>query len=71
MNWNIIEGKWKEMAGSAKERWGKLTDDELTQIAGRRDKLEGALQTRYGLSQDAAARQVDEWADSVKHAIGK
>ena len=54
MNWNIIEGKWKEMAGSVREQWGKLTHDEIDQIAGKRDKLEGMIQTKYGVTQEAA-----------------
>ncbi|MBL8064668.1 MAG: CsbD family protein [Chthonomonadaceae bacterium] len=71
MNWNIIEGKWKEMAGSIREKWGKLTDDEIQEIAGKKDKLEGILQTKYGLTQELAAQQVDEWADKIKETITK
>jgi len=48
VNWDIIEGKWDQLKGSVKERWGDLTDDELTQIAGNRDRLAGKLQERYG-----------------------
>lgn len=69
MNWNIIEGKWKEMTGSVQEQWGKLTHDELTEINGKRDKLEGMIQAKYGVTQEAAAKQVDDWADTIKDAI--
>ena len=48
MNWDIIQGKWDQIKGSVKEQWGDLTDDEITQIAGNRDKMAGKLQERYG-----------------------
>lgn len=69
MNWNIIEGKWKEMAGAVREKWGDLTDDEIQETAGKRDRFEGLLQQKYGMTQEAAARQIDEWAGTVKDAI--
>ena len=62
MNWDIVEGKWKQFTGSAKERWGKLTDDELDQIAGKRDQLIGKVQEKYGIARDEAEKQVDEWS---------
>ena len=71
MNWNIIEGKWKEMTGSIREQWGKITDDELVEIGGKKDKLEGVLQTKYGLTQEAASKQIDEWADKLKNEVEK
>ena len=65
MNENILEGKWKQLRGSIRERWGELTDDELDQIAGKRDKLAGLLQERYGYTQMEVDRQIDgflsEW----------
>ncbi len=61
MNWNQLEGKWKQMKGSVKEQWGKLTDDDLDQIAGQRDKFIGKVQERYGLAQDEAQRRADDW----------
>ncbi len=61
MNWDIIEGKWKQLTGSAKERWGKLTDDELDQIDGKREQLAGKLQEKYGIARDEAEKQIDEW----------
>jgi uncharacterized protein YjbJ (UPF0337 family) len=58
MNWDRIEGNWKQMKGSIKEKWGKLTDDEFDTIAGKRDKLIGKIQERYGVSHDEADAQV-------------
>lgn len=69
MNWNIVEGKWKELAGSAREQWGKVTDDEWQQLAGKRDKLEGLLQQKYGVTQEDAAKQIDDWASKLKEAV--
>ena len=48
MNWDQIKGDWKQMTGKVKEKWGKLTDNELTVIAGQREQLVGVLQERYG-----------------------
>jgi len=56
MNWDVIQGKWDQLKGSVKQQWGELTDDELTQINGDRDKLAGKLQERYGW----AKTEVDE-----------
>lgn len=61
MNWDQLEGKWKQMKGSVRERWGRLTDDDIEQIAGNRDKLLGRLQERYGLVKEAAEREVDQF----------
>ena len=61
MNWDQVEGKWKQLKGSAKTRWGKLTDDDLDTIAGQREQLIGRIQERYGIAKDEAQRQVDEW----------
>lgn len=62
MNWDQLEGKWKQLKGSAKERWGKLTDGDLDQINGKRDKLIGKLQERYGMAKEEAEKQSNEWA---------
>ena len=62
MNWDQIEGSWKQIKGKAKEQWGRLTDDELDQAAGRRDQLVGKVQERYGYARDQAEREVDEAA---------
>ncbi len=61
MNWDQIEGKWKQSAGVVKEKWGKLTDDDLTVIAGKKDQLVGKIQERYGIAREAAEKQVDEF----------
>lgn len=62
MDWNVIEGKWTQMKGKAREEWGDLTDDDLDQIGGRKDQLVGKLQERYGYAIEDADRRVDEWA---------
>jgi uncharacterized protein YjbJ (UPF0337 family) len=62
MDWNIIEGKWKELKGLAREEWGKLTNDELEEVGGKRDRLVAKLQQKYGYASDEANRQADEWA---------
>lgn len=61
MNWNEIEGKWKQVRGRVRERWGKLTDDDLDVIAGRRDQLIGTLQQRYGQTVDQIEEQVHDF----------
>ena len=61
MNWDQVEGKWKQLRGSAKQQWGKLTDDDLEQIAGMRDQLVGRLQERYGIAREEAQKKADEW----------
>lgn len=65
MNWNQIEGNWKQFSGKAKEKWGKLTDDSYTRIAGRRDQLVGKIQEVYGITQAEADRQVRDWESSL------
>jgi len=65
MNWDRIEGNWKQFKGSVKQQWGKLTDDELDQLAGHRDKLVGKLQERYGIQKDEAEKQVKDWEDRM------
>jgi uncharacterized protein YjbJ (UPF0337 family) len=66
MNWDTIEGKWKQSAGAVKEKWGKLTDDDLTVIAGKKDQLVGKIQERYGIARDAAEKQVNEFTSAYK-----
>jgi uncharacterized protein YjbJ (UPF0337 family) len=65
MNKDIIAGKWKEMKGSVKEQWGKLTDDEIDALDGRREQLVGKVQERYGIARDQAARDVDTWLNNT------
>lgn len=62
MNRDQIEGKWKQMSGKVKEKWGRLTDDDLQTIRGKRDQLIGKVQERYGLAKEDAERQVDEFS---------
>jgi uncharacterized protein YjbJ (UPF0337 family) len=61
MDWNRVEGNWKQFKGKVKEQWGRLTDDDLDEIAGRRDQLEGKIQERYGIEKDRVRRDVDDW----------
>jgi uncharacterized protein YjbJ (UPF0337 family) len=61
MDWNRIEGNWKQIKGKVKEKWGHLTDDDLDKIAGRREQLEGKLQERYGLGKDIVKQDIDDW----------
>jgi uncharacterized protein YjbJ (UPF0337 family) len=62
MNWDQIEGKWKQFTGSARERWGKLTDSDWGVIAGKKDQLVGRIQERYGVAKEEAEKQVDDWS---------
>jgi uncharacterized protein YjbJ (UPF0337 family) len=66
MNWDRIEGNWKHFVGAAKARWGKLTDDQLARIAGRRDQLAGIIQEAYGITREASQRQIDQWQSDQK-----
>ena len=61
MNWDRIEGNWKQFKGQVKEQWGNLTDDDFDKAAGRRDQLAGRIQERYGITRDEANRQIDTW----------
>ena len=61
MNWDIIQGKWKQLKGSAKVKWGELTDDDLDQIDGNKDKMSGKLQEKYGYTKDQADREIDDY----------
>ena len=61
MNWDQVEGKWKQMKGSVKQQWGKLTNDDLDYMAGSRDQFVGRLQERYGLAKEEAQKQADQW----------
>jgi uncharacterized protein YjbJ (UPF0337 family) len=65
MNWDRVEGNWEQFKGMVKERWGKLTDDDLDRISGRRQQLLGRLQESYGIAQDEAERQLREWERTV------
>jgi uncharacterized protein YjbJ (UPF0337 family) len=66
VNWDQIEGKWKQFSGSARVRWGKLTDDDWQTIAGKKDQLVGRVQERYGIAKADATKQADEWSRALK-----
>jgi len=66
MNWDRVEGNWKQFKGAAREQWGKLTDSDWDQVAGKKDQLIGRIQERYGISRDEANRQADDWARTVQ-----
>jgi len=68
MNWEQIEGKWKQLKGSARARWGKLTDSDLDMIGGKREQLIGLIEERYGIAKEEAEEQVHEWGTSAQLA---
>ena len=65
MNWDQMEGKWKQYSGKVREKWGKLTDSDVSVIEGKRDQLVGKIQERYGIAKDEAERQVDDWTNTL------
>jgi len=65
MNWDQITGDWNQLQGKVKEKWGKLTDDELTIIAGKRDPLAGLLQQKYGYAKDQAEKELNEFSNKI------
>lgn len=67
MNWDIVEGNWKQFSGKVKERWGKITDDQIDRIAGKREQLAGRIQESYGITKDEAERQLREWESLNQH----
>jgi uncharacterized protein YjbJ (UPF0337 family) len=80
MNWTQIEGRWQTLGGQLRSHWAKLTDDDLANIAGKRDQLLGKLQERYGVLKDEADKQIDKWiavlnsepaAESVAEPVAK
>jgi len=66
MNWDRLEGAWKQYKGKVKEKWGKLTDDDLAVINGKREQLIGRIQERYGIVKDEAERQADEFLKQLR-----
>jgi len=64
MNWDVVKGDWKQMKGKAREKWGKLTDDELDTMHGDYEQFVGKLQERYGWSRDQAEKEAKDWADT-------
>jgi uncharacterized protein YjbJ (UPF0337 family) len=65
MNWDQLEGQWHQVTGSLKSKWGKLTDDDVKNVGGKKDVLIGKLQERYGILKDEAEKQADEWLAKV------
>lgn len=65
MNSDILEGKWNQVKGKVRQKWGELTDDDLTRIAGKRDELVGLVQERYGRSRAEAEREVNEFLSGL------
>ena len=78
MNWDQIQGQWQQLRGQAKSTWAKLTDDDIDNVAGKKDMLIGKIQVRYGVLKEEAEKQVDGWiakfgakADAPKPTDGK
>jgi uncharacterized protein YjbJ (UPF0337 family) len=65
MNSDQFEGKWKQLKGTLKQRWAKLTDDDITALSGKKDELVGRIQERYGITREQAEREADEWAQAA------
>jgi len=65
MTWDQVAGRWKQMKGSVKKNWGKLTDDDLEYIGGSKDQFLGRLQERYGIAREAAEQQANEWLHAL------
>jgi uncharacterized protein YjbJ (UPF0337 family) len=68
MNWDRVQGNWKQFRGKVKEQWGKLTDDDLDRIEGKREQLAGRLQETYGLGKEEVERQLNDWEKRVGDA---
>jgi uncharacterized protein YjbJ (UPF0337 family) len=66
MNWDRIQGNWKQFKGNAKQQWGKLTDDQLDSVAGKRDVLAGKIQETYGISKEETEKQLAAWESRQK-----
>jgi uncharacterized protein YjbJ (UPF0337 family) len=65
MNWDRVEGNWKQFKGQVQQKWGKLTDDDLDVIEGKRTELAGRLQQRYGYAKDEAEKNIDTWLNTT------
>lgn len=66
MNWDQVEGKWKQYKGTVREKWGKLTDSDIEVIRGQRDQLVGRIQERYGIAKEVAQEQVDQFVQALR-----
>ena len=69
MNWDRIEGNWKQFTGKAKQKWAALTDDDLANLKGKREELVGKIQERMGIAKDKAEAEVNDWARSLKESV--
>jgi uncharacterized protein YjbJ (UPF0337 family) len=69
MNWEQVEGKWKQYSGAVKEKWGKLTDDDLATIHGKREQLVGKIQERYGIAKEQAEQQLNEFTKTLNTQV--
>ena len=69
MNWDQIKGNWKQVTGNVKQQWGKLTDSDLTLVAGHREQLAGKIQERYGIAKDEAEKQLTAWQSKISEAL--
>ncbi len=67
MNWDQIEGKWKQLTGAAREQWGKLTDNDVQTLTGKKDQLVGTIQERYGIAKAEAEAQAEAWSRALQH----
>lgn len=65
MDWNRVEGNWKQAKGKIKAQWGRLTDNDIDVIEGNREQLEGKIQERYGLAKDQVRKDVDTWLNTM------
>jgi uncharacterized protein YjbJ (UPF0337 family) len=68
MNWDQVKGNWKQFSGKVKEKWGKLTDDDLTTAAGQRDQLLGLLQKRYGYAKEKAEEELNQFTRTISES---
>lgn len=66
LQWDKIQGNWKQFKGKIQEQWGRLTDDEILAMHGEREQLAGKIQEKYGMAKEDVNRQIDEWAESLK-----
>lgn len=71
MNWEQVQGKWKQYSGKVQEKWGKLTDSDLQMIKGQREQLVGKIQERYGIAKEDAQNQVDEYFKTLDESAAE
>ena len=69
MNWDQVEGNWAQLKGKLREKWGKLTDQDVEAMAGHKDQLVGALKERYGMEKEKAHEEIDRWVNTLRDKI--